>query len=255
MRRTLATLFLLGFSAGAVPAAAAPDRVVSLKAALATCETGATAVERFAVFKASMPRVKRAERMELRFDLLQRRPGDDDFVRLAVPKFGVWERAEPRVSAFLVAKRVNALAAPATYRVLVRFRWFAADGSVLRRSERRSKVCRQPDPRPDLVFDSVSAQETDDPQQARYAVVVRNAGRGDMTSSAGVSLTIGERRFPTRTLSLLASGETDTVSFLAPRCNDATPLELSLDPAGVVEEAGERNNLLSVPCAATLRQR
>lgn len=255
MRRALITLVLLGLvTAPAAGAAVAPAKPVALRAGLVACETGSAAAERFAVFSASMPLVKGAERMELRVDFLQRRPGDADFVRLVVPKFGVWERALPRVPAFVVDKRVNALAAPAAYRVRVRFRWFAADGSVVRRSVRRSKICQQPDPRPDLVFDSVTAQETEDPQQARYEVVVRNAGRGDALSSAGVSLTIAGRRFPSRSVVALRSGEKDTVSFLAPRCSGETWLELSLDAAGAIEEAGERNNILSVPCAATLQR-
>lgn len=255
MRRFLATLFLLCLCTAAAPAQAAaiaPARVVSLRAGLEACETGSAKANRFAVFTASMPRVRNAERMELRFDFLQRRPGDNDFVKLAVPKLGVWERAQPRVPAFLVEKRVNELAAPADYRVLVRFRWFAADGRVVRRSERRSKVCRQPDPRPDLIFESVTTRVAANPQRARYDVVVRNTGRGDALASAAVSMMVGGQRVPIQALSSLGAGESETVSFDGPRCTGETRIDLSLDVAGAVEEAGEANNTLSLPCAATL---
>jgi len=257
MRRALLTSAVLALLAGSLPAAAgaaAPARATPLRAALAACQTGSALTDRFVVFNASMARIKGSERMEMRFDFLQRRPGDEDFVRVSVPKFGVWERAQPKVPAFLVEKRVNALAAPAAYRVLVRFRWFSADGLVLRRAERESGVCKQPDPRPDLVAQAVKTLETNDPQRARYEVVLRNLGRSATQLSTGVVLNVGDAALAPQSVAPLAAGETRTISFSGPRCNGATPLEVSVDPAGVIDEAGERNNLLSVPCAATLER-
>ncbi len=254
MRRLMITLSLLGLTAGTAPAAAAAARAVPLRATLASCQTGQAAADRSAVFTASMPRIRGAERMELRFDLLQRRPGDHRFVRLAVPKLGAWERAQPGVAAYVVRKRVNALAAPAAYRVLVRFRWFGADGHAVRRAKRRSAVCTQLDPRPDLVVEKVTTRAADDPRQARYDVLVRNRGRGDATASAGLLLSIGRDRVPRQALSALAAGTSETVSLLGPRCGADTVLELTLDPEGVLEEAGESNNTLSLPCAATVQR-
>jgi hypothetical protein len=252
MRRLVSTLAVLGLTAVTAPAGADAARAVPLRATLTSCETGPTAAERSAVFSASMPRIKGAERMELRFDFLQRRPGDDDFVRLEVPKIGAWERAQPRVLAYVVEKRVNALAAPAAYRVRVRFRWLGADGHVLKHSERRSPICTQLDPRPDLVFEKVTTKATADPRQARYDVLVRNRGRGETIASAGVTLAVGGDRVPSQIVSPLAPGAAETVFFFGPRCSGDTKLELTLDPGGVVEEAGESNNVLSLSCAATL---
>jgi len=253
MRRFVVTLAVLGLTAAA-PTGAGAARPVALRAALTSCATGATAADRSAVFSASMPRIKGAERMELRVDFLQRRPGDADFVRLAVPKLGVWERAQPRVAAYVVEKRVNALAAPAAYRVRVRFRWTGADGRVVRHTERRSPVCTQLDPRPDLVVGKVTTKPTVDSRQARYDVVVANQGRGATVASAGVTLSVGGDRVPSETVSALAAGAQETVTFYGPRCSGETKLEVTLDPGGVVEEAGESNNVFSVPCAATLQR-
>lgn len=252
MRRLVSTLAVLGLTAVTLPAGADAARPVPLRATLTSCETGATAAERSAVFSASMPRIRGAERMELRFDFLQRRPGDADFVRLEVPKLGTWERAQPRVLAYVVEKRVNALAAPAAYRVRVRFRWLGADGHVLKHSARRSPTCTQLDPRPDLVFEKVTTKATVDPRQARYDVTVRNRGRGETIASAGVTLAVGGDRVPSEIVSPLAPAAAETVSFFGPRCSGDTKLELTLDPGGVVEEAGESNNVLSISCAATL---
>ena len=254
MRRLVSTLAVLGLTAVTLPAGADAARPVPLRATLTSCETGATSAERSAVFSASMPRIKGAERMELRFDFLQRRPGDDDFVRLEVPKLGTWERAQPRVLAYVVEKRVNALAAPAAYRVRVRFRWLGADGHVLKHSERRSPICTQLDPRPDLVFEKVTTKATVDPRQARYDVVVRNRGRGVTTAFAVVTLAVGGARVPSETVSPIAAGAAETVTFFGPRCDGATVLDLMLDTAGAIEEAGESNNTLRLPCAATVER-
>ena len=65
--------------------------------------------------------------------------------------FGVWERSAPNVAGFVFTKRVTGLPVPASYRALVRFRWIADDGTAVRRAHARTRGCRQPDLRPNLV--------------------------------------------------------------------------------------------------------
>ena len=52
------------------------------------------------------------------------------------------------------------LLAPASYRAVVDFRWRDARGKTMRTERAISPVCKQPDPRPDLVVRSVRATRT-----------------------------------------------------------------------------------------------
>ncbi|MGH2941592.1 MAG: hypothetical protein ACRDLN_02290, partial [Solirubrobacteraceae bacterium] len=133
MRRVLPLAVLLVLAAMAPGARAdktpAPPK---LGATLESCLTSALPVERVASFVASMPAYAPATRMRIRFDLERRRPGERYWRRVHAAGFGVWERSDPRVAGFIVRKRVNGLPVPASYRAVVRFRWIAADGSVVR---------------------------------------------------------------------------------------------------------------------------
>ena len=109
--------------------------------------TGPAPEQRAATFVARMRQVAGGERMRLRFDL-QHRPQDGRWRPAGA--LGGWRTADPGVGAYVYTKRVEALAAPATYTVRIQFRWYDVDGDVQRRAERRSPVCRQPDLRPQL---------------------------------------------------------------------------------------------------------
>src|SRR4051794_3669177 len=65
-----------------------------LRATLATCQTGTTPAERFAVVTGSMPSRTGTVRMGMRFDLEQRRTDADDWTPYPAPKFGRWIRSE-----------------------------------------------------------------------------------------------------------------------------------------------------------------
>nr|MBA3328853.1 hypothetical protein [Solirubrobacterales bacterium] len=133
----------------AVPASA--QERPPLRAVLESCATGALPAERIATFMGSMPARAGSERMWMRFDLQRRRSARSDWRRVDdVPGFGTWERSLPRRAGFVFHKRVTGLRAPALYRSVVRFRWYAADGALKRSARRRTRTCRQPDPRPDL---------------------------------------------------------------------------------------------------------
>src|SRR5436190_12108148 len=134
----------------AAPAAARAAERPPLQARLVACFTGPSAAARRATFMASMPAVAGAARMAIRFDLLQRAPGDAAFARVGLPAWGRWERSEPGRSGFIYTKTVRALRAPGAYRARVRFRWFGLDGRIVRRARRLTRTCRQPDLRPDL---------------------------------------------------------------------------------------------------------
>src|SRR4051794_8512068 len=214
-----------------VPAGPALAKGGSLRADLTACTTGAQAVDRAATFVGTMPRIKGATRMEMRFSLLQKRPGDV-YTRVAVPKWGAWVRSQPGVPSFSYERRLEQLAAPANYRVHVRFRWRNASGAVLRRSERWSPVCAQPDYRPDLQIGSVKVTPADK-GMARYDVVVRNTGRSDVSAPFDVTVgtSSGETTGSAGLTSLLA-GSSQTISISAPACTPGQRLRVVADAGG-----------------------
>jgi hypothetical protein len=233
-----------------LPAGSALAKGGALRADLTACTTGVQAVDRAATFVGTMPRIKGATRMEMRFSLLQKRPGDA-YTRVTVPKWGSWVRSQPGVPSFSYMRRLEQLAAPAVYRVHVRFRWRTSSGAVVRRSERWSPVCEQPDPRPDLQIGSVKVTPADK-GMARYDVVVRNTGRSDVSTSFDVTVgtSSGETTGSAGLTSLLA-GSSQTVSITAPACTAGQRLRVVADAGGAVDEAMERNNSASPKCPAT----
>jgi hypothetical protein len=228
---------LAGGLARAQPAPAPP-----LAAKLATCQTGATPRDRFAVFTGSMPAMAKATTLAMRFELLERTPAGGSFARVDLPRWGVWEKtSKARVPGFIFTKRVEQLAAPAAYRARLTFRWTDRRGRVLRTAQRLSPVCHQPDPRPDLHVKAVRL-----PATGPASVVVANRGRSAagafavQMARAGLSLT---KRVPG-----LAAGDRETVSFRIGRCTAGEPVTVTLDPEGVVGEAKEADDVVTVPC-------
>ncbi len=214
-------------------------------ARLVSCTTGADAASRAATFVGSMRTVPGTRRLGMRFDLLQRRAGQQEFHRLTAPNWGVWERSEPGRPGFVFEKRVERLLAPASYRAVVRFRWYDADGEVLRQTKRTTRVCRQPDPRPNLVLGQLAGRRV--AEGFAYFVTVLNAG---VTAAPTflVTLTInGEQQAPV-TVGPLAAGTSEIARIDAPRCAPGSTIKVSLDTGDAVDESRERDNALTRPC-------
>ena len=143
MRRVLliSALLLLGS-----PAAAAAESVKLL-----ACDDALEPQQRAATFEARVRPAYGSERMQVRFSLQVREVEPPGWRRVVAEGFDQWLTSAPGVRRYSYAKTVQNLSAPAAYRTVVRFRWLDADGSVLARSRRTSRVCRQADLRPDLT--------------------------------------------------------------------------------------------------------
>lgn len=248
MRRVLIIAVALLTWALAGPAhAAAPVKAPKLGATLESCTRSPLPVERIAVFVGSMPARAEAPRMRMRFELERRRDGERRWRRLKAEGFGVWERADPNVAGFVFTKRVMGLPVPAVYRALVRFRWLTASGAVVKRAHARTRACRQPDLRPNLVPGALSgAPDVEQPGMASYALVVRNTGR---SAAAPFSVRVGSG---TAEVGELAAGEERTVSVVAPACIPLVPIVVRVDADRRVEEAEERGNGARRQCPLTL---
>jgi hypothetical protein len=147
MAGLLALLAIAGAAVFAVAGAGA-QTPTPLAARLAECTTGERVADRAATFTASMPAISGARRLGMRFTFEVREPGERRYSRITLGSWRRWERADPGRPGFIYSKRVEGLTGPAVYRAVVRFRWTAADGHVLRRARRVTRGCRQPGPPP-----------------------------------------------------------------------------------------------------------
>src|SRR5580765_5878176 len=152
--------------------AAAQARPQLLSARLAACQTGPSAADRSASFTASMPAVAGTRRMAVRFDLLQRTPPGHAFVHVTVPGLGVWQRSLPGKPGFVFTQHVQALAAPAAYRAIVRFRWYGRRGRLLRTAIRETRICREPELRPNLRAGRLTVTPATLPGAVTYRLAV-----------------------------------------------------------------------------------
>src|SRR3954452_3344778 len=231
----------------ALIAAPAQAQTVPTRAGLDACHTGSAPLDRYAVFSAQMGSVAKSAKMQVRFDL-QMRPGSTGaYKRVQAPGLGVWRSSAPGVDIFRYRKQVANLQSGATYRALVRFRWVDEDGKTVSSTSRRTKSCKQPDLRADLVPGQVTAEPSGQPGRVRYTVLVRNDG-GSAAPSFAVGFTVGNESQPPQTVQPLAAGDELELVFVGPRCSKVRPLRVSVDSDLVVDESDESDNTRSIAC-------
>jgi len=238
---------LLAAATGAAAAHAATAKRPKLAATLESCTTSPLPVQRIASFVGSMPARAHATRMQMRFDLERKRSGERRWRRLKAAGFGVWERSDPKVAGFVFKRRVTGLPVPASYRAIVRFTWLAADGHAIRRASARTRACRQPDLRPNLVPGSLAGVlDLQQPGMAVYTLVVRNSGR---SSASPFSVRVGSG---SAEVAQLEAGEERAVSVVALACLPLFAIVVRVDADGRVEESEEQDNRSQRQCPLVL---
>jgi len=250
MRSAATSLATLALLAAAAPAAVAAP---SARATVAACRAAPLQDQRYAVFTGEMASLRKGNRMEMRFDLERRAPGEAAFTRVEVPSLGVWNRAKPGRSPYRFTQRVEKLAAPASYRARVSFRWTGPKGARKVVVRRVTPPCKQPDFRPDLRLVPVGARRVAGTEEAEYTVEVRNPGKTVAGSQAGfdVVLSIDGVALPATTVNGLAPGDRRRLTFRGPRCRPGDgSVTAVVDPDNRVDESVETDNSIAVPCPA-----
>jgi len=230
------------------PAGEANAPVASVR--LAECLSGREPVDRRAVFRGAMQQVSGARQMGMRF-MLQEHVGDGGFRTVKAEGLGVWRKSRPGVRRFAYRQRVLALAQGASYRTVVSFRWYGADGSAIRRARRRSLPCRQPGRLPNLSIAQIAGGKplVGAPGAVGYEVHVVN--RGPVAAGRfGVSLAVDGAAVDTQTVAGLGAGKVRTLSFAGPACQGTVTARA--DPDDVVREAHDSDNGLTSPCPPLL---
>jgi hypothetical protein len=242
MQRALVTivpaLVAAGVLAPAAPAAS-PARAV-----VVSCDRTAGQ----AVFDGRMETEPGAARMQMRFTLQDRVPPSRRYHRVRIPSFGAWQTSSPGRSRYVYTKRVDGLVGPASYRVVVHFRWLDADGDVLRRARATSRVCRVPDLRPDLSVSAIEVRPATQPARRRYAVTVTNSGRSPADPTR-LTLDLGDGGWVLGTsVDPLDPDESRTVVLGGRACVPGDELTATADATDVVDERDEDDDVLTAAC-------
>jgi hypothetical protein len=247
MRATLATAgFLTVVIVAASPLAAAGLSPLAAAASPpASVKTVRCSIARHeAAFHARMQRLAGAERMAMRFTLLER-GGAGEFAPVKVPGLRRWHRSRPGVSAFGYRQGVRNLMENAVYRMLVDFRWFSAEDELIRSMRRRSSPCRQYGALPNLRAKVLGETPSAVPGVVRYLVRLKNDGNA-AASDASVALVVDGDVVDTVGGITLAAGERRTVAIRGPECDRV--VEVSADPDDTIAESSEEDNVDAVDC-------
>jgi hypothetical protein len=211
------------------------------------CSAALDPAARSATFEGRMRAQRGSVAMAMRFTLQLRTPAERRWRRQTAEGFDAWLPSQPAVRRYTYAKTVRGLPVPASYRVLVRFRWLDEEGAVVARSQVVSAACLQPDLRPDLVARRLDVGPGPDPALDRYAVLVRNAGGGAAGASA-VRLDVPGRPATLAPVPPLAAGESRRVVLTAPACAAGAVVAATVDATAVIAESDEAANVISAAC-------
>jgi hypothetical protein len=225
---------------GTVAAALALAPAGPASATLIACEHGA---EPAAEFEARMGTVPGAVRMRMRFTLQVLTPARPGYRRVAAPGFGGWTTSDPGTTRYVYTRRVEDLVGPASYRVVVRFRWLDAADEVIARDRAHSRPCRQQDVRPNLTIRDLAIEPGPDAATRRYVARVRNTGR---RPAGAFDVAVGE--LPPVTVPSLGPGRERTVEVTGPACEPGSAITAVADPADLLDERSETDNELTLGC-------
>jgi CARDB protein len=223
----------------AVPAAAAAKGPAAVH--LKSCKTGPEARDRKATFKTWMHSVPGTARMAVRFKLLSRKPGRSTQRVEGLSALNVWHRSREGVTRYVYSQTVKKLAKGTSYQMVVRFRWYDADGDAIKSTRRKSDECVQRGDLPNLIIPAVAITSESTPT---YIVTVKNKGQA-VAENFTVTLTIDGALVDERTIERLEAGEKVYVEFNGPPC---LHVEALADSEDAVVERNEKDNSFSSDC-------
>jgi hypothetical protein len=198
-----------------------------------------------ATFYARMKLVDGADRMALRFTLLER-TGVEGEKSVKAPGLSRWRWSKPGVLALRYRQGVRNLEQNATYRARVDFRWYSAGGTEVQRAQRRSPRCRQFVTLPNLTTKITRIARTDVPGVMRYEALVTNVGQAAVAS---VPLRLSVDGDVVDTISFpLGAGEARSVVIRGPHCQRLARVEA--DPEKTIAETSEGDNAHELNCVS-----
>lgn len=250
------------FLGGAALAAAAPTQSSSRKGLAQTrlknfhCQRALDPGARNVTVTAVMRHLPGTRKLLVRFTLLRKTKRGTPFKTVSGPGLGTWT-SPPNATlgrrpgdVWIVNHPVFDLAAPATYRFNVSFRWIGTGGRVLSTVSRSSADCYQPELRPDLVVRSITPSPVaGSATRERFVVAIHNRGKTG-AGAFDVQFTDGTTT-QSVTVQSLASGATIRRVFKGPVCAPGASVTAVADSTGIVDDFNRSNNTLTLTCTAS----
>jgi hypothetical protein len=205
---------------------------------------GCSVTDHSAAFYARMKLVDGADRMAVRFTLLER-TGVESERSVKAPGLSRWHRSKPGVGSLRYRQGVRNLEQNATYRARVDFRWYSTTGAEVLRARRYSPRCRQFVALPNLTAKITHVGPAKVPGVMRYESLVSNSGEAAV-AAVPVRLTVDGDVVDTVSLSL-APHEARTVVIRGPKCQTVARVEV--DPEKAIAETSEADNAHELSCA------
>ncbi len=246
------------FALALLPAGASAAASVPPRADLSdfVCHPAVNPLKRLVSVKATMRPRPGTRQMQLKFELLVTPDGSTtesvargrDLNTWISPKNSTLGQVSGDVWNF--DKSVSDLTAPAKSRLRVTFRWYGADGHVIKSVVRLSSRCHQLELRPDLLIVQPIISVADQPNQDHYDTQIYNAG----ATAAGqfiVQFKPPDGSSPqTYVVRGLDAGSYVTVPFTGPLCPVGSTFQIVADPKNWVLDLNRSNNTLTAPCPA-----
>jgi hypothetical protein len=202
---------------------------------------------------AAMRPVAGTRHMQLKFDLLVKSAHQVTFVAARGHDLGKWVwPANPTLGqqpgdVWLLSHPVVDLGGPASYRFRVSFRWLGRHNKVLDKAVRTSPTCFQPELRPELIVQRITAMsipgnKTDE----RYIAQIRNAGA---TAAGPFEVAFTEPSVLSQTKNVAGLGAHAGVqkAFVAPICTSGS-VTVVADSLDQVDQWTRANDTLSAAC-------
>jgi CARDB len=239
MRTRILTALTLAI---ALAAPAAADAAPTAAVHLTKCRTGAEPEQRHATYRAQMHSISGSVRMGLRFELVERRPGHPAQL-IRDKKLNAWHRSHEGVVKYNYKQKIRQLSPGGSYRTRVKFRWYDADGKVIKRATRTSKACKQTGGLPNLVVSSVSFSEGPSGTMD-YTVSIGNTGESP-AEDFKVTLFVDGAVVDERTVDRLGAGDSESIQLNGPACRTVRAV---VDRDHQVVESVEDDNSLKTTC-------
>lgn len=200
--------------------------------------------------------------MSLRFELLTKTRSTGPWASVSGGDLGHWvSPANPTLGqragdVWVLHKSVIDLAAPASYRYKVSFRWIDAHQHTLGSAIKWSGTCMQRELRPDLVVQSIDVQpDSGHPKLNYYTPTIANDG-ATAARHFRVQFTPGNgANAQYHGVALLAAHSTKRLqAFTGPACATSAAATVTADPDGVVDDFNRANNTMTAVCSSPAGQ-
>jgi hypothetical protein len=208
--------------------------------------------------QAVMRPVSGTSKMQMKFELLRSTKSHPRFVSVRGRGLGSWiAPTDPTLGqqagdVWILTHPVVNLAAPATYKFRVTFRWLGSDGQTLGTAMQSSTPCYQPELRADLLVRSLSVSPITSGAsagQSAYVAVIANRG---LTGAGPVQVQFadGNSAPAPATIAWVGAKSWARERFVAPPCSAGTTLTVTVDPMQTIDEYDYANNVLTMACPA-----